>query len=63
MADMVFCAQQEMVVHLDDLLRRRLPLLILAQLSDPELQDLAQIAANVLAWSHERRVQEYTDCK
>jgi glycerol-3-phosphate dehydrogenase len=63
MADMVFCAQQEMVVHLEDLLRRRLPLMILAKLSTCELQDLAQIAAKVLCWSDERRDQEYVDCR
>lgn len=63
MADMVFCAQQEMVVHLDDLLRRRLPLMILAKLTVNELQDLALIAAKVLGWSDERRDQEYADCR
>ncbi|MDD1607027.1 MAG: glycerol-3-phosphate dehydrogenase/oxidase [Methylococcaceae bacterium] len=62
MADMVFCAQQEMVVHLEDLLRRRLPLMILAKLTSCELQELALIAAKVLAWSDERRNQEYTTC-
>ena len=30
-ADLLFCARNEMVVHLEDLLRRRMPLLILAQ--------------------------------
>jgi glycerol-3-phosphate dehydrogenase len=58
MADMVFCAQQEMVLHLDDLLRRRLPIMILAKPSIAELQDLARIAANVLGWSQERMNQE-----
>ncbi len=63
MADMVFCAQQEMVVHLADLLRRRLPIMILAKLSSDELENLAQIAANVLGWSKERRDHEYADCR
>ncbi len=43
-ADLVFCAQHEMVVHLEDLLRRRLPLLILSKMTLVELQRLAEIA-------------------
>ncbi|NOS75192.1 MAG: glycerol-3-phosphate dehydrogenase/oxidase [Methyloglobulus sp.] len=38
MADLVFCARHEMVVHLDDLLGRRLPLLILAKITAEELE-------------------------
>lgn len=63
MADMVFCAQQEMVVHLEDLLRRRLPIMILAKPEPAELQHLAQLAANLLGWSKERMNQEYADCR
>jgi glycerol-3-phosphate dehydrogenase len=51
MADLVFCAQSEMVVHLDDLLRRRLPLLILAKLTPEEISYLADITANILGWT------------
>ncbi len=39
-AELVFCANNEMVVHLEDLLRRRIPLLILAKLSQHELHDI-----------------------
>jgi glycerol-3-phosphate dehydrogenase len=49
-ADLVFCAQHEMLVHLEDLLRRRLPLLILSKMTIVELQRLAEIAAKPLAW-------------
>jgi glycerol-3-phosphate dehydrogenase len=63
MADMIFCAQQEMVVHLDDLLRRRLPLMILAKLTADELQTLAKVVAKVLDWSDECREQEYKTCQ
>jgi glycerol-3-phosphate dehydrogenase len=62
MADMIFCEQQEMVLHLDDLLRRRLPLMILVKLTTNELQELARITAKVLAWSDVRRDKEYADC-
>jgi glycerol-3-phosphate dehydrogenase len=53
MADLVFCAQHEMVVHLEDLLRRRMPLLILAKLTPAELQHLARITAEVLGWDQD----------
>jgi glycerol-3-phosphate dehydrogenase len=38
-----------MVVHLEDLLRRRLALLILSKMTPLELQRFAEIAAKVLA--------------
>lgn len=41
-ADLLFCARNEMVMHLDDLLRRRLPLLILAKLTETELKRIAE---------------------
>ncbi len=49
-ADLVFCAGHEMVVHLDDLLRRRIPLLILAKMSYAELHNLAEIVAKTMGW-------------
>jgi glycerol-3-phosphate dehydrogenase len=49
-ADWVFCADNEMVVHLEDLLRRRIPLLILAKVTLAELRYLAEIAAKTLCW-------------
>ncbi|MFZ2168904.1 MAG: glycerol-3-phosphate dehydrogenase C-terminal domain-containing protein, partial [Methylococcaceae bacterium] len=60
MADLVFCAQNEMVVHLEDLLRRRLPLLILSKMTPVEILRLAEIAAKYLSWNdaimHNERV-------
>ena len=53
-ADLVFCAQHEMVVHLEDLLRRRLPLLLLSKMTSAELQRLAGIAAKALVWDENR---------
>jgi glycerol-3-phosphate dehydrogenase len=44
-ADFVFCAREEMVVKLDDLLRRRMPLLITAKLNQANIQRLAELAA------------------
>ncbi|TAK64316.1 glycerol-3-phosphate dehydrogenase/oxidase [Methylobacter sp.] len=49
-ADLVFCAGNEMVVHLEDLLRRRIPLLILAKMTRAELRYIAEIVATTLGW-------------
>lgn len=49
-ADLVFCAANEMVVHLEDLLRRRMPLLILAKMTQSELRYLAELVAKTLDW-------------
>lgn len=49
-ADLLYCAQHEMVIHLSDLLRRRMPLLILAQLSREDLHRIAINVAPVLNW-------------
>ena len=61
-ADLVFCAQHEMVVHLEDLLRRRLPLLILSKMTPAELQRLAVIAAKALAWDGDMMNRERELC-
>ena len=53
-ADLLFCARTEMVVHLEDLLRRRLPLLILAKLKGDDLRRIAKIVAPVLGWDEEK---------
>ena len=57
-ADLLFCAREEMVVHLDDLLRRRMPLLILAKQTEQELHRIAQAVAAVLGWNDARVKQE-----
>ena len=53
-ADLIFCARTERVVHLEDLLRRRMPLLILKRISREELSDLSKRVAGVLGWDKER---------
>lgn len=57
-ADLLFCAREEMVVHLDDLLRRRMPLLILAKLTESELGQIAERVAGALGWDEARVKQE-----
>lgn len=61
-ADLLFCAREEMVVHLDDLLRRRMPLLILAKLTESELGLIAQAVAGILGWDEARSKQEVERC-
>ncbi|HEY6096286.1 MAG TPA: glycerol-3-phosphate dehydrogenase/oxidase [Gallionellaceae bacterium] len=61
-ADLLFCAQGEMVVRLDDLLRRRLPLLILARLDATQLHSLANRVAAVLGWDEARQAREVELC-
>lgn len=62
-ADLIFCAQHEMVVHLEDLLRRRLPLLILSKMTPVELQHVAEIAAKALAWDDDVMNRERELCR
>ena len=62
-ADLLFCAQDEMVLHLSDLLRRRLPLLILARLDEPTLRRCAEMIAPLLAWNAARIEQEVAACR
>jgi glycerol-3-phosphate dehydrogenase len=61
--DLLLCVRDEMVVHLDDLLRRRLPLLILARFDDVELRGIAGKIAPVLGWDEARINQEIEACR
>ena len=61
-ADLVFCAGNEMIVHLEDLLRRRIPLLILAKITLAELRYLGEITAKVLNWNEATLNKELEMC-
>ena len=62
-ADLEFCARTEMVVHLDDLLRRRMPLLILAQLTTHDLQQIATRIADIMDWNDATITAEVEHCR
>ena len=62
-ADLLLSAADEMVLHLADLLRRRMPLLILAQLGTAELRHLAELVAPVLGWDEPRIGREIEACR
>jgi glycerol-3-phosphate dehydrogenase len=61
-ADLMFCANTEMVVHLEDLLRRRMPLLILDKLGDDTLRRIAEDVADTLGWDESAINREIASC-
>lgn len=61
-ADLLWSAQDEMVVTLHDLLRRRMPLLILARLEAAEIRRLAALVVSVLGWDAARVEHEVRAC-
>ncbi len=61
-ADLLFSASQEMVIHLHDLLRRRMPLLILAKLTESDLLRIAELVAPVMGWGQDRVKYEVETC-
>ena len=61
-ADLLFCLKNEMVIHLEDLLRRRVPLLILHRMTDIELNHLAQLCSKELKWDQATIDQEIESC-
>jgi glycerol-3-phosphate dehydrogenase len=62
-ADILFCARMEMVIHLDDLLRRRMPLLILAKPDESVLRRIAKIIAPVMNWDEAATAYEFEACR
>ena len=62
MADLMFCLKHEMVIHLEDLLRRRLPLLILYRMTEAELKQFAEISAKSLQWNEATIENEIEFC-
>jgi glycerol-3-phosphate dehydrogenase len=61
-ADLVFCARHEMVVHLDDLLRRRIPLFILSKMTPAEFRPIVDIISTTLAWDADKLRNELAIC-
>jgi glycerol-3-phosphate dehydrogenase len=61
-ADLRYCARAEMAVHLDDLLRRRMPLSILAKLDENLLRRLAEAVAPAMGWDEAAINREIETC-
>lgn len=53
-AEVVHTARTEMVVHLDDIIRRRIPVAILSRLDTASLENIARLAAPELGWDEEK---------
>ncbi|MCW5617790.1 MAG: glycerol-3-phosphate dehydrogenase/oxidase [Nitrosomonas sp.] len=62
-ADLMHCVVNEMTVHLDDVLRRRIPLLILAKLTESDLYRITDHISGVLHWDAARCQQEIARCR
>jgi len=62
-ADLLFCARNEMVIHLEDLLRRRMPLLILARLDESMLCRIAETVAPMMGWDEAAINRELKACR
>jgi glycerol-3-phosphate dehydrogenase len=60
-AEVVYCAAGEMVAHLDDLLQRRIPLMLLSRPDECVLEEAAFLAAPHLGWDEDRRRREIAD--
>ncbi|MEN8720749.1 MAG: glycerol-3-phosphate dehydrogenase/oxidase [Oceanococcaceae bacterium] len=59
-AEALYAAQDEMVIQLKDLVRRRIPLMLMMPPNEPLLTELAQLIAPVRGWSEadcQRQVQ------
>ena len=61
-ADLLYCARHEMVVYLDDLLRRRMPLMILAKLSEETMHRIATTIAVEVGWEETAIDREVASC-
>ena len=57
-AELAQAAAGEMALHLDDVLRRRVPVAILARLTADQIGDLADVVAAAAGWSATRRDDE-----
>jgi glycerol-3-phosphate dehydrogenase len=57
-ADLLYCVHNEMVVHLEDLLRRRMPLLILAKLDQGTQLKIASKVSASYGWDEAKIKQE-----
>ena len=58
--EIAFIAQNEKVVHLDDLVLRRTMLAMLGQLTRPAVDELADVAGDALGWNESQKQAEVT---
>ncbi len=58
LAEAVHAVREEMATTLEDVLRRRIPLVLLCRLADENLQEVSRLIARELDWTDERRDRE-----
>jgi len=58
LAEALHAVREEMATTLEDVLRRRIPLLLLCRLREADLQEVSRLVAGELGWTEERRRQE-----
>jgi len=58
MAEVLHAVQEEMARTLEDILRRRIPLMLVTRAPEQSLRDAAELAAEVLKWDSARRQAE-----
>jgi len=61
LAEAVHAVRDEMATTLEDVLRRRIPLVLLCRLSDENVQEVSRLVARELGWTDERRGREVRD--
>jgi glycerol-3-phosphate dehydrogenase len=57
-AELIYVAKFEMARSLEDVLRRRIPLLLVSRLEESTVRLAAQVTGKILDWSEERRQEE-----
>ena len=57
-AEIVYAIQEEMAVHLEDIVRRRIPLVLLNKVSEKTLVEIANLSAKILDWNRKKKVYE-----
>lgn len=61
-ADLLYCARAEMAIHLEDLLRRRMPLSILAKLDESTLRRITEAVTPAMGWDEAAINMEIESC-
>jgi glycerol-3-phosphate dehydrogenase len=57
-AEIVYAIQEEMAVHLEDIVRRRIPLVLLNKISEKSIIETADLSAKILDWNRKKKISE-----
>ena len=59
--ELLVIAEREMVITLDDMLRRRMPLAILIKLNQKQLEKAAALVSPILGWNPQKQSEQVSD--